>query len=307
MERYGSAIGTSPRSDLYRRGSPFLVHANKLWHDVEQLTHLINAGRLPGARFWPVVQGYLGALGGGLTRPPDDFGFFVMDAAWFAAVGRHAGSLVYLPPAPAPGHPALEGVLNPARDFVALERDFLAATPQLVVVDDFLAPAALASLVEFCTEATVFYDTRVGYLGAYFEEGLAASPVVLAVVEALRAALPGVIGDLPLVNAWVYKYDSEERGIAVHADSATVNLNLWLTPDEANLDPASGGLVVYEKEPPADWSFDDYNHFSTEVRGAGRGSGGCGGLSNFFCWYVPFQLIACIEHRNLTCISGRRQ
>lgn len=39
-------------------------------------------------------------------------------------------------------------------------------------------------------------------------------------------------------------------GIAVHADSATVNLNFWLTPDEANLDPTSGGLVVYPKVPP---------------------------------------------------------
>lgn len=39
-------------------------------------------------------------------------------------------------------------------------------------------------------------------------------------------------------------------GISVHADSAAVNLNFWITPDEANLDPSSGGLVVYPKMPP---------------------------------------------------------
>lgn len=39
-------------------------------------------------------------------------------------------------------------------------------------------------------------------------------------------------------------------GIKVHADSATVNLNFWVTPDQANLDPESGGLVVYPKVPP---------------------------------------------------------
>lgn len=39
-------------------------------------------------------------------------------------------------------------------------------------------------------------------------------------------------------------------GITVHADVAKVNLNFWVTPDEANLDPSSGGLVVYPKEPP---------------------------------------------------------
>lgn len=36
----------------------------------------------------------------------------------------------------------------------------------------------------------------------------------------------------------------------VHADDARVNLNFWVTPDDANLDPTSGGLVVYPKEPP---------------------------------------------------------
>lgn len=41
-------------------------------------------------------------------------------------------------------------------------------------------------------------------------------------------------------------------GIGVHADHAAVNLNFWVTPDEANLDPSSGGLVVYPKAPPAE-------------------------------------------------------
>lgn len=40
-------------------------------------------------------------------------------------------------------------------------------------------------------------------------------------------------------------------GISVHADSASVNLNFWVTPDDANLDPNSGGLVVYPREPPS--------------------------------------------------------
>ena len=38
-----------------------------------------------------------------------------------------------------------------------------------------------------------------------------------------------------------------------------MNLNFWLTPDSANLDPAGGGLVVYDVPAPASWSFRDYN------------------------------------------------
>ena len=36
----------------------------------------------------------------------------------------------------------------------------------------------------------------------------------------------------------------------MHADAAAVNVNFWLTPDDANLDPDGGGLVVWDKEAP---------------------------------------------------------
>lgn len=49
------------------------------------------------------------------------------------------------------------------------------------------------------------------------------------------------------------------EGIATHSDHATVNLNFWVTPDDANLDPSSGGLVVYPKVPPSG----DPNHPSS--------------------------------------------
>lgn len=58
---------------------------------------------------------------------------------------------------------------------------------------------------------------------------------------------------------WAYKYDSTLTGINTHADQAAVNVNIWLTPDEANLDPDSGGLVVFTVKPPMDWDFEKYN------------------------------------------------
>lgn len=57
----------------------------------------------------------------------------------------------------------------------------------------------------------------------------------------------------PLIN----KIKHRMEGITVHADSASVNLNFWVTPDDANLDPSSGGLVVYPKEPPSGGVSDD--------------------------------------------------
>ena len=41
---------------------------------------------------------------------------------------------------------------------------------------------------------------------------------------------------------------------------AAVNVNFWVTPDESNLEPSSGGLVVWDKEAPMNWDFQDYNN-----------------------------------------------
>jgi|EP01043_Picozoa_sp_COSAG02_P043253 hypothetical protein len=50
----------------------------------------------------------------------------------------------------------------------------------------------------------------------------------MQIVEELRKLLPNVIGHLPLVQLWAYKYDQHaENGISIHADAAQVNLNLW--------------------------------------------------------------------------------
>merc|ERR1711974_331203 len=48
-------------------------------------------------------------------------------------------------------------------------------------------------------------------------------------------------------------------GIGLHADMAAVNVNLWITPDEHNLDGSTGGLVIYDAVADPDMSFAEYN------------------------------------------------
>ena len=148
-------------------------------------------------------------------------------------------------------------------DFAALEESYLSSDPNILFFDNFLTPDALQGLIDFCNEGTIYFVTREGYLGAYLDEGLG-TPLLLQIVDELRWRFPMIVGDLPLGNAWSYKYDSTGKGIRIHADQAVVNLNFWITPDDANLDPTSGGLVVYERPPPEDWTFADYNHFQNE-------------------------------------------
>ena len=58
---------------------------------------------------------------------------------------------------------------------------------------------------------------------------------------------------------WGYKYDHQLQGIGVHADAAAVNVNFWITEDEANLEPEGGGLLVYRHTAPPDWEFERFN------------------------------------------------
>jgi hypothetical protein len=137
-----------------------------------------------------------------------------------------------------------------------------AVPPGVAVVDDFLSAEALENLRAFCLESTIWSSTRHshGRLGSQFHNGFAC-PLLMQVATELREALPNVIRDLyPFRHVWGYKTPSTlPPDATIHADFAAVNVNFWLTPNEANLDPQTGGLVIYGIEAPADWTFDMYN------------------------------------------------
>ena len=137
----------------------------------------------------------------------------------------------------------------------------------LTYIDEFLSNAALKSLQDFFLRSTIWFDLSHvgGYMGAYLEDGLA-SPLMLQVAEELRKKLPKIFKKHRLTHLWAYKYDSRAcekntsfTGIKAHADFAAVNVNFWITPKSANLDPSSGGLIVYNTEAPLDWDYRAYN------------------------------------------------
>ena len=58
---------------------------------------------------------------------------------------------------------------------------------------------------------------------------------------------------------WVYRYRNQSEGVGKHTDEGAVSFNFWITPDDANLAPDQGGLVVYAKYQPYDWDWWRYN------------------------------------------------
>lgn len=167
----------------------------------------------------------------------------------------------------------LTTILNPHLDAEQIQRQWFGeeqdgdpsvpSTPGVVVVDDILSPPALARIRLLLLESTVWYQTKMpetfgGYVGAYIDDGLY-DRILLELAHQLSERLPRIFQGHPLKYMWAYKYDSNFEGIHTHADEAAVNVNLWITPDEANLDPSSGGLVIFTAKPPDDMDFSQYN------------------------------------------------
>ena len=109
-------------------------------------------------------------------------------------------------------------------------------------------------------------STRFGYNTPHEIEDAGLGNQYHEAMASAADAFEKIFKDYPINHIWAFKYDSRAKneksslkGINVHADFAAVNVNFWITPKEANLNPDSGGLVVYDVESPKDWNFNTYN------------------------------------------------
>jgi Flp pilus assembly protein TadD len=141
--------------------------------------------------------------------------------------------------------------VNPSNATPQLLEAWQRSRPHMVVVDDFLTQSALAKLREFCAGSTVWrkiYPT--GYLGAAPEDGFAA-PLLAQIVEETQAMFGPILSGEPFRYLGAFKYDSEmSAGTNTHADNSNVNVNLYITDDDANLDPENGGMEIWDVAAP---------------------------------------------------------
>lgn len=162
-------------------------------------------------------------------------------------------------------------LLNPNVDFQKSEREWFGEEPGhehpgIVVIDNLLSPQVLEKVRRYLLLSTFWYETKRPkygkYVGAYIGDGMN-DRLLMEIAYELHKAMPRVMEGHPLKELWSYKYESSPdqpiTGIHTHADDAIVNVNLWITPDDANLDPDSGGLVIFTVKPPAHFSFDQFN------------------------------------------------
>ncbi|MEU8758816.1 hypothetical protein [Streptomyces sp. NPDC048659] len=226
----------------------------KLRHDLAQLRHLRGLGVL-GPAYADVIAAYEEAHARLAERGPD--ARERLDPEAHPGLTGTYNRLLHVRETP-----RVDRALSARWDPAAVQREYLANAPGVVTVDDFLTEEALDGLYRFCLESTIWFGNRYdhGRLGSLMQDGFV-NPLLMQIAEELRDALPELIGErYPLRQIWGFKCGPEvPADVTTHADFAAVNVNFWITPDSANADPDSGGLVVHDVDAPLSWGFDSYN------------------------------------------------
>ena len=247
-----------------------LINKTKINHDIEQFSYLAAQGH-EAERFQSLARVYE-AVDREIDWPHDLSTTVPLSGDHLRRLGDTYNRPIHVLEAPEIAGSTLSGGL----DVEKITSDYFAPACEMTYFDNLLSADALASLRRFLLGSTIWFNFRNGggYLGAMLKDGLSCS-LLLQIADDLRLTFPEIFKNHQLAQLWAYKYDSQLAGIRVHADSAAVNVNFWITPDAANLDPASGGLVVYDIEAPLDWNFKIFNTDQNRIRAflAEQGSG----------------------------------
>lgn len=224
-----------------------------LEHDIAQFEYLISRHVL-AEELTPILARYRALLSRRMESGQTEATPLSEDDA--ATVGDVYNRILYVRPTP-----RVTQALSRSWNRDEIEQGYLEHAQGVVIIDDFLTQEALSELRDFCLESTVWLANRYahGRLGALFHSGFSC-PLLLQIAEELRDAFPRVIGSHTLQQMWGFKNAPFQPGnTTTHADFAAVNINFWITPSDANLEPDAGGLIIYDVDAPRHWDFHTYN------------------------------------------------
>ena len=256
------AVATLSREQRPTPPDKYSIPAHFALQNAEQLDHILASGNCDPQALAGVFTEELDSLGRRLTEVIEGT---TGEAPFVSVQGRNSRILAD-PPYVRVSEERLPRYLNPTVDYASIREGVVTGREKVQVIDDFLTPDALDQVQKFCLESTVWrHPYKFGYVGAFPQDGFA-SVSLFAIAEELQTALGDALAGYQLAQWWAFEYDSKLPGTDIHADDADFTLNMWITPDAANLDPSTGGIVVWDKTAPSNWSFNDYNSGGERVR-----------------------------------------
>lgn len=216
----------------------------KCKHDLEQFKHLIAQKKIPGS-FSIVIDAYEKLINEIKNKHTQ---IEISDLI----------TNTYNKPIYINRNKSKNSAVNPELDIDYISKKYFESEPNATYFDNFLTNETLNHLREFCLENSFWNIVKDGYLGATMPNGFF-SETLLEIADQLRSNFPDIFKDHQLQTMWAFKYDSQLNGINLHADDAAINVNFWITDENANLDKNSGGLVFFDKTAPKEWGFNMYN------------------------------------------------
>ncbi len=243
-------------------GGAIAVPAHQALHNLEQLIYLEQADGLAPGTLLPAAASLREVAQSKLNQMLNGAGSEIPTIP----LGGQYGRLLAAPPLVMHAEAPPAHCLNPRDDWNDVAQAFKGEGKGIACVDHLLTPEALAQLQRFCLRSTVWRRPYPpGYIGASPETGFF-SPLLLQIAAELRHAIPELLDGHHLNYWWSFVCQHQRPGTDIHADQSDISLNLWITPDAANLQPGSGGLDVWDVAAPDDWSFDDYNSGRRDIR-----------------------------------------
>ena len=234
------------------KGFRYEVSKNKLKHDIEQIGYLLKK-KIVSKKFNNIVKKYK-FIYSSLPKNSDPTDIFTLSKEFTYKLGPTFNNLIYYQP------PDIieKKIINDNKKVVTInsKKKF-----KYMVIDDFLSKEVLDKLYSFCLTNSIWneFDYKNGYIGSFIENGFNA-PLLLQISEEIRLQYPEILKKFPLTKAWAFKCNNQMKGIKIHADFAAININFWITPDKANLNKKTGGLLIWDKEAPKNWDFEKYNN-----------------------------------------------
>ena len=234
------------------KGFRYEVSKNKLKHDIEQVSYLLKK-KLVSKKFNNIVKKYK-FIYSSLPKNSDPTDIFTLSKEFTYKLGPTFNNLIYYQP------PDIieKKIINDNKKVVTInsKKKF-----KYMVIDDFLSKEVLDKLYSFCLTNSIWneFDYKNGYIGSFIENGFN-TPLLLQISEEIRLQYPEILKKFPLTKAWAFKCNNQMKGIKIHADFAAININFWITPDKANLNKNTGGLLIWDKEAPKNWDFEKYNN-----------------------------------------------
>lgn len=143
------------------------------------------------------------------------------------------------------------------QDWNAIERQYRASAPfNYAVIDNVLPEDVCRSVREQIVSnwgwQYMNWESQELYIRD-FELKEAA-----AIGQEFKECLSALLSDLELVQHIAF-WHQRNAGLYAHSDTGAVTVNLWLTPDEYNLDPSSGGLILYDVKRTDEMPIHEFN------------------------------------------------